>query len=210
MVLSRGKYGIEIYAVDSQLREVVKVLRDALYRAAELAARPESAELALGGLKTDVPPRGRKAVREDVVDHRPVDPVRSPGNVRAVVEGELEILRAVVHQLIREHPAVIEAGLPPVRELEVIEDAVVGTFERQFPPVVIFVRECALHGFREPVYGRPAAGGVAIPERDSFKVPPRGAQAKDNSFLVQPVGVFGHGYVQYGFFFHAILSRLPR
>ena len=44
----------------------------------------------------------------------------------------------------------------------------------------------------------------------ALQVPPRGAQAKDYALLVQAVGVFGHGHVQYGFLFHAILSHLPR
>lgn len=104
--------------------------------------------------------------------------------------------------MVGEHAAVVIAALGAVEELEVVEDAVVGALERELPVVVVLVGEHALHRLGEPVYGRPAAGGVAVPERDAHEVAAGRAQADDYAFFVQPVGVFGHGYVQNGVFFH--------
>ena len=210
MVLPGGEDGVQVDAVDAEAGEVVEVLRNASYRAAELAVRSEAAELALRRLPAYITAGAGEAVREDVVDHGLMHPVRHAGDVCAVVEGKLEILRAVVHQLVREHAAVVIAALRAVRELEVVEDAVIGALQCQLPPVVVFVREDALHRLREPVYGRFAAGGIAVPERHALQVAPRGAQAQDYAPLVQAVGVFGHWDVQYGFLFHAILSHLPQ
>ena len=68
------------------------------------------------------------------------------GDIRPVVEGELEVFRAVIHQMVGEHVAIVEDGLPPIVQLEVVIQPLVGAVQDDLIIVVVLVAEYQFHG----------------------------------------------------------------
>ena len=192
------EYGVQVQAVHAQPLKVIEVFPNAAQRA---APQPLAAAHARGPAADGAMAAG-KAVREDVVHHGVDRPRRHHGAVGAVVKGQLEVLRAVVHEVVCEDVAVKQACFLSIKEFEIIVQAVEGAVQLHLPPVVPFVLLDDAHRRGEKVYGRFAAGGVAIIKRAGRQIAARGAQAKDDALFTDRVAVFGHGQVQNRVFSH--------
>ena len=166
VVFAGGEDGVQVHAVEAHGAYVLRVRRHTGKRAAEAAADAMPVIGELRPLAGDGPLTGGEAVRENVVHHGVVDPVRHARDVRAVVEGQLEVLGAVVHERFCEDIAVV-VGPVPVRaaECEIVIHAVVFALHDHLPVVVVFVarRELHLHGREDD--RRHAAGGVPLGNR---------------------------------------------
>ena len=116
-----------------------------------------------------------------------------------MVEGELEVFRALVHQYLGEfvsvivHPASIGA-----EEGKVVVNAVVGAAHHHFPVVVGLIpgHQLHLHGSKHD--GRHPAGGIAVGEGDPAHITAGATQAVDDVRLIQAKAVFAHGLVENG------------
>ena len=126
-----------------------------------------------------------------------------------MVEGQLEVLRAVVHKMICKDIAVKQALLHAVGKLEIVVQAMEGAIHLHLPPVVPLVLLDDIHRRGKEVDGRFAASGVAIIERAGGQIAAGGAQAKDNAFFGNRVAVFGHRQMYNRVFSHRVHPFTP-
>ena len=60
------------------------------------------------GIQRNVLMRSSEAIREDVIDHCIMHPAGNLCNIGPMIEGQLEILGPVIHQMVGKYIAVIE------------------------------------------------------------------------------------------------------
>ena len=202
VILPGGENGVQIDAICAEGGYGVEVQADSFERAAEAGAAGRSAETALAARAGQAPPRGGEAVREDVVDHGVHGPVRRPGYIRAVVEGELEIVRALRGRAFEEQAAGVEQPLNAVREFKVIIESVIRAIQPRLPPVTVLSLRGEAHGRGREAHLRIGTGGIAVPERAGRYPSGCAAQAENRCVLVQAEGVFAHRSVDYGVLSH--------
>ena len=112
-----------------------------------------------------------------------------------MVERQLEILRAVIHQMIGKYIAVIQDPLGTVIQMEVIIQSLIGTIQHYLPVIMIQIARRHLHGDRSKNDGSNTAGGIAIVERAALQIAFGAAQAKNDVLFVKSMCVLRHGDV---------------
>ena len=148
VVLPCRENRIEIDAVDAQRLEIVHILSNAIQRSAQLPMDGLVTVGLLGRLFRNPALSGGKAIREDIIDHCILHPIRHGSNIRPVIKGKLKILGAVIHQMIGKHIPIIEQCLFSVIQEKIIVHAMIGALYRHLPIVVVRIAQYPLHGNR--------------------------------------------------------------
>ena len=107
VVLPGSKNRIEVDTVDPQSLEIIHIISNPFQGSAQPAPKGVAFIFYLLGFLGNIPVAGGEAVGKNVIHHRILHPLRHSGNVRPVIEGQLEILRPVIYQFLGKHIAVI-------------------------------------------------------------------------------------------------------
>src|SRR5699024_554654 len=191
-----GEDGVEVDAVGPEPGYVVEVFTYTAYGPAEAGAGERAADALFRTAAGDAPAGAGEAVREDVIYDGVQRPFRDAGDVRAVVEGELEVFRALLAGLAEKDLAgVIEPLI--AHQLEIVIEPVEHSAQLGLPPVAVLAAEHESHLRRIDRHGRLRARGVAIPERAALQVASCAAQPEYRGVLVEAEGVFAHWPVKY-------------
>ena len=202
VVFPGGKDWVQINAVDAQRLQVIHIPGHAFQCSAQLPVYGVLLKAPRMRKPGDFALAGGKAVRENIVHNSVSDPLRHTGNVAAVVERELEILRAVPGKPVRKKIAVIKRCFLAVIQQEIVIDPVIGAVHDHLPVIVAGIRQELFHGDGGKKDGIDPARGIGIEERHLLQISPGAAQPVDDAALIQPAAVFRHGKVQNGIQLH--------
>ena len=142
MILPGCENGVYVDAVDAQILQIIHIFRNAPESSAQPAFDGLTIVVHFGGFQRNIVMRGGEAVRENVIDHRVMYPIRHPGNIRPVVKRKLKILGAIVHQMIGKNIAVVQLPFLSVVQLKIVVNPVKWTVHYGLPVIMLQIAGC--------------------------------------------------------------------